>query len=73
MPLLSQSCWVPSVAWKNRVPFTFVRYFGYEPPMPGLMSATICVPAAVPLLSHSSVPWLPSLALKNEVPFTFVR
>src|ERR1700680_4397902 len=23
--------WVRSVAWKNRVPFTFVRYLGYEP------------------------------------------
>ena len=46
--------WMPSLAWKNSVPFTFVRYLGYEPPVTGLMSSTRNVPAAVPLLSHSS-------------------
>jgi hypothetical protein len=37
------------------------------------MSATRKVPAALPLLSHSSDPWVPSLAEKNRVPLTFTR
>jgi hypothetical protein len=51
-PLLfpSSAPCTPSLAWKNNVPFTFVRYLGYEPLLPGLMSLTKTVPAAVPLL-----------------------
>ena len=39
----------------------------------GLMSATIAVPRAVPLLSHNSRPCRPSFAKKKSVPLTFVR
>src|SRR5262249_52324724 len=38
-----------------------------------LMSLTRTVPAAVPLLFHSSCPCVPSLAEKNSVPFTLIR
>jgi hypothetical protein len=40
------------------------RYAGLEDALPGLMSWTITVPAAVPLLCHSSVPCTPSVAVK---------
>src|SRR6516165_533091 len=53
---------VPSVAVKNRFPFTFVMNAGYELLGPGLRSATRNVPAEVPLLSQSSAPWVPSKA-----------
>ena len=43
-----------------------------ELPLPGLMSSTSTVPAAVPSLFHSSTPLVPSLAVKKSVPFTFV-
>src|SRR5262249_19073833 len=46
---------------------------GFELPLPGLMSATIVVPLAVPSLVHSSCPFLPSLAVKNSFPLTLVR
>ena len=42
-------------------------------PMPGLMSLTRTVPAAVPSLFHSSRPFVPSSAVKNSVPLTSVR
>ena len=41
--------------------------------LPGLMSLTRTVPAAVPSLFHSSAPLTPSLAVKNSVPSTMVR
>ena len=41
--------------------------------LPGLMSLTRTVPAAVPSLFHSSLPCVPSSAVKNSVPLTFVR
>ena len=41
--------------------------------MPGSMSLTRTVPAAVPSLFHSSSPCVPSSAVKNSVPLTFVR
>ena len=63
----------PSLAPKNSVPLTFVRSAGFEFALPGLMSLTRTVPAAVPLLFHSSEPCVPSLAAKNSVPLTFVR
>jgi parallel beta-helix repeat protein len=44
-----------------------------DPEVPGKMSLTSTVPAAVPSLFHSSPPCVPSLAEKNSVPFTFVR
>ena len=52
VPLLRQSSlpWVGSVAVKNSVPFTLVRFAGEELAMPGLMSLTRTVPAVVPLL-----------------------
>ena len=46
----------PSLAEKNSVPLTFVRLVGYELALPGLMSLTSTVPAAVPSLFHSSRP-----------------
>ena len=64
---------VPSLAEKNSVPFTFVRLTGPPELGPGLMSFTSTVPAAVPSLFHSSSPFVPSLAAKKSVPFTFVR
>ncbi len=44
-----------------------------EPRLPGRMSLTNTVPAAVPSLFQSSLPLMPSLAEKNSVPFTLVR
>ena len=44
-----------------------------ESELPGLMSLTRRVPAAVPLLFHSSKPLTPLSALKNRVPLTLVR
>jgi hypothetical protein len=37
-----------------------------EPAEPGLMSATIAVPAAVPSLIHSSLPWIRSSAANSK-------
>ena len=42
---------MPSLAEKNKVPFTLVRLLGYEVLVPGLMSLTNCVPAVVPFLA----------------------
>src|SRR5262245_46340312 len=53
---------MPSLAAKNSVPFTFVRLLVSETEL------NITVPAAVPSLLHSDPP-----QLKNSVPFTFVR
>jgi hypothetical protein len=47
---------VGSNALKKRVPFTFVRSKGSELSVPGLMSLTRTVPAAVPSLFQSSMP-----------------
>src|SRR5262249_40965047 len=69
----SSTPFVPSSAVKNRVPFTFVRFVGYEPVAPGRMSLIRTVPAGVPSLLQSSQPVVPSLAAKNSVPFTSVR
>ena len=41
--------------------------------MPGQISLTITVPAAVPSLFQSSSPCVPSMAVKNSVPLTLVR
>jgi len=43
-------------------------YWGLDPDDPGLMSRTIWVPAAVPLVTHSSRPSLPSSAVNSAVP-----
>src|SRR5436190_177113 len=40
---------------------------GLELPLPGFMSLTSTVPAAVPLLFHNSTPLDPSLAVKHKV------
>src|SRR5436190_16464118 len=78
---------VPSAAVKNNVPLTLVRPVGPEllgsvwmPPfasryvyVPGWMSLTIVVPAAVPSLFHNSRPSMLLVALKYSVPLTFVR
>ena len=61
---------VPSLAWKNSVPSTFVSLSKPEAPI-RLMSFTMAVPPAVPSLFHSSLPLMPSSAVKNRVPFTF--
>jgi hypothetical protein len=63
---------VPSAAEKNSVPLTLVRERGYEPPLPGRMSWTRTVPAAVPSDFHSSRPLVPAAAEKNSVPLTLV-
>ena len=62
---------VPSLAVKNRVPFTTRERARARAAAPGLMSFTSTVPASVPSLFHSSLPLLPSSAEKNSVPFTF--
>src|SRR4029079_16263364 len=62
-----------SVAVKKSLPLTFVRFAGNDELLASLMSLTIVVPAAVPLLLHSSAPFVPSLAVKNRVPLTFTR
>jgi hypothetical protein len=41
--------------------------------VPGLMSLTRAVPAAVPSLFHSSLPCVPSSAGKKSVPRTLAR
>ena len=41
--------------------------------VPGAMSLTRTVPAAVPSLFHSSMPVVGSKAMKKSVPFTLVR
>src|SRR5207302_660138 len=41
--------------------------------LPGLMSLTRTVPAALPSLFHNSRPFTPSSATKNSVPPTAVR
>ena len=41
--------------------------------LPGSMSVTSLVPAAVPSLFHSSPPWMPSLAARNSLPWNGVR
>ena len=48
------------------MPLTFVRSLGNESLLPGLMSLTKTVPAAVPLLFQSSAPWTPSLAMEEQ-------
>ena len=44
-----------------------------ESPLPGLMSLTSLVPAAVPFDFQSSRPWLPSSALKKSDPSASAR
>src|SRR5262249_60829582 len=61
-----------SVAKKNNVPLACTRLLGLEPLVPGLMSATITVPAAVPSLFHSSAPCVPSVAVKKMDRLRFV-
>ena len=70
VPSLRQSSLLPaevSLAAKKSVLPTFVRSCGKL--CPGLMSLTMSVPAAVPVLFHSSLPLLaiPSLAVKKRV------
>ena len=59
---------VPSSASKKRSPLKTKSPFGVLSgllsPLPGLMSATMTVPAALPSLFQSSVPWTASLAVK---------
>ena len=50
----------------------FVSLFKPEPLLPGRMSLKIVVPAAVPLLDHSSLPLVPSSARKKRIPLMFV-
>src|SRR5947207_15863628 len=50
-----------------------MRLDGDEEVLPGLMSATIMVPAAVPSLIHNSKPCAPSSASKKSVPLTLVK
>ena len=45
----------------------------FEPPDPGLMSATSNVPPAVPSVRQSSEPVAPSLAVKKTRPFAAVN
>src|SRR5262249_39944608 len=52
--------WTPSSAEKNRSPLNAISSVGFEPVGPRLMSRTICVPARVPSLTHSSWPCSPS-------------
>src|SRR5581483_9633744 len=62
-----------SLAVKNSVPSTLVRYITPLPAGLPLMSRTSIVPAAVPSDLHSSEPCVPSFAVKNRVPPTLVR
>ncbi len=59
-------------AAKYAVPFTSVMLVTSAVVVP-LMSATIAVPAAVPLLDHNCVPCTPSSAVKYTVSPTTVR
>src|SRR5262245_24181779 len=67
----SRPC-TPSSAVKKRWPPETVSDAGFEWVLPGLMSLTRTVPAAVPSLFHSSWPLVPLEAEKNNVPLTFV-
>src|SRR5262249_13468200 len=52
---------------KKIVPLTFVSRLALEPALPGFMSLTRTVPAAVPSPFHSSDPCMPSSAMKYVV------
>jgi hypothetical protein len=55
----------PSSAVNQSLPRQSVRTEGEEGPCPGLMSATMWVLAASPLVDQSSVSWTPSVPLKE--------
>jgi hypothetical protein len=56
-----------SLARNMRVLPRAVRFMRLPPGVPGAISCTIVVPAAVPSLFHSAAPVMPSLAWKNSV------
>ena len=64
---------VPSIARKKRVPPRAVKSCGCEYSIPGLMSLTKTVPAAVPSLFHNSTPSVESYAVNKSVPATSIR
>src|SRR5438105_8211359 len=69
VPLLIQSSapFVPSLAWKYRLPLMAVRNEGPELPL-GLISLKREVPASEPSLLHNSKPCVPSSVSKKSVP-----
>src|SRR5437899_369419 len=69
----SSEPWKPSLAAKNKVPFTFVKLDGKDEYVPLPMSSTSTVPASVPSLFQSSRPCVSSTALKNSVPLTLAK
>ena len=60
--IFHNSCPSGSEAVKKRVPLTSVRFCGYEPDEPNLISLTRVVPASVPSDFHISCPFMLSLA-----------
>ena len=69
VPSLFQSSdpFVASLAVKNSVPFTFVRYVGdTNSSAAGQMSLTSTVPARVPSLFQSSYPCVASVACEEQ-------
>src|SRR5689334_2863771 len=63
---------VPSVAEKNNPADVYIQSFSesnaIEDPAPGFISFTITVFAAVPSVTHNSLPCVPSSAIKNTFP-----
>src|SRR5207244_832811 len=64
--------WVPSSASSKSRTAALASDRGAEPRPPARMSRSIAVPAASPLLLHSSAPLAPLLAAKKRTPLTFV-
>ena len=58
---------------KYTIPLTLVKITGPLELRPALLSESLIVPVAVPLLRQSSLPKVPSLALKNRIPLALIN